>query len=460
MNKSLKSVVLASIIVAHIGLWANEMFMLYFLNHFQFGTHINGIDVGGWKVQEVEKLLRESVQDYELTLEERGRKEEKILGSDIGFYYEVGGQVKQIKKSQYPFWWIKGLWNDSDDQVEIEAHYDEALLEEDFKKLECLKEENSVKPENAGLKLVGGSYEIIEGNPGTLVKEKILLSAIKDALANEETSLSLEEKNCYETPLITVEDAGLKAKRDTLNQYVSSVITYDFGDRQEVLDGDMIDTWIDIDSKNGIILNEEAVMAYVEQLADTYDTLYGTRSFNTSVGTTVTVIGGDYGWKIDQQGETAALIELLKNGPQNITRTPVYAQEGYCRAQNDIGESYVEINLTRQYLWFYKDGKLITEGSIVSGTGSNGHATPEGTYKLDYKQANATLKGPGYSCPVSYWMPFNQDIGIHDATWRGSFGGEIYVYNGSHGCINAPLSLAQAIFQEIEQGMPVVCYKD
>ena len=80
--------------------------------------------------------------------------------------------------------------------------------------------------------------------------------------------------------------------------------------------------------------------------------------------------------------------------------------------------------------------------------------------ELKYKQANATLRGPGYACPVRYWMPFNGGIGIHDATWRGSFGGSIYVYNGSHGCINTPLSLAGTIFNEIEQGVPIVCYKD
>ena len=55
-------------------------------------------------------------------------------------------------------------------------------------------------------------------------------------------------------------------------------------------------------------------------------------------------------------------------------------------------------------------------------------------------------------------MPFNWDIGMHDATWRGSFGGGIYKYDGSHGCVNMPYSVAEAIFNNIEAGTPVVCY--
>lgn len=460
MKKILKGVLLGFIVVIHIALVVNEGFILYFMNHLSYGTHINGIDVGGWKVSKVKALLEKPGENYELTLEERGNKEEKILGSDIGFYYETENQIKNIKKGQYPYWWLQGLWKRSEYDVEVENKYDETLLEEKINALECLVKENNVEPENAGLEFVNGKYEIIERNPGSTILKANLTSAIKEAIEMQEENLSLEEHECYKLAEITTEDEGLKARKEALNKYVGSIITYDFGDRQEVLTGETIDQWIDIDYNNNVTLDEEAVAQYVDTLAEQYDTLAEGRYFNTSVGTTVSVFGGDYGWKIDRAGETQALIELLKTGNQSITRTPVYAQEGYCRNQNDIGNSYVEINLSRQYLWFYIDGKLVTEGSIVSGTGSNSHATPAGTYKLDYKQTNTVLRGPGYACPVSYWMPFNGEIGIHDATWRGSFGGSIYVYNGSHGCINTPLSMAKAIFSQIEKGMPIVCYHD
>ena len=94
----------------------------------------------------------------------------------------------------------------------------------------------------------------------------------------------------------------------------------------------------------------------------------------------------------------------------------------------------------------------------MSGNAARGYDTPSGAYPLTYKQRNATLRGADYATPVSYWMPFNGNIGMHDATWRGSFGGSIYRTNGSHGCINLPKAAAKTIFENIEKGMPVLCY--
>ena len=102
----------------------------------------------------------------------------------------------------------------------------------------------------------------------------------------------------------------------------------------------------------------------------------------------------------------------------------------------------------------------MTEGSVVTGTANTRYATPDGVYKLDYKKKDTILRGPGYATPVSFWMPFNLDIGIHDAVWRGSFGGTIYQTSGSHGCVNTPYEVAQVVFENIESGTPVICYFD
>jgi lipoprotein-anchoring transpeptidase ErfK/SrfK len=105
-------------------------------------------------------------------------------------------------------------------------------------------------------------------------------------------------------------------------------------------------------------------------------------------------------------------------------------------------------------------GVLIIESDIVTGNLSNGNGTPNGAYYIKYKELNATLKGPGYSTGVSYWMPFNESIGLHDAKWRGSFGGSIYKSAGSHGCINLPFLTAQTIYNNVSPGGIVICYTD
>ena len=48
-------------------------------------------------------------------------------------------------------------------------------------------------------------------------------------------------------------------------------------------------------------------------------------------------------------------------------------------------------------------------------------------------------------------MPFVVDrgIGFHDATWRSAFGGNIYEYSGSHGCVNLPPNAAKSLYGKI-----------
>ncbi len=141
-----------------------------------------------------------------------------------------------------------------------------------------------------------------------------------------------------------------------------------------------------------------------------------------------------------------------------MAREPVYKQKAASHGENDYGSTYVEINLTAQHLFFYKDGKLLVESDFVSGNESKGWSTPAGVFPLTYKQRDATLKGETYRTPVSYWMPFNGNIGLHDATWRSTFGGTIYKTSGSHGCVNLPPAVAKTIFENIAAGVPVLCY--
>lgn len=95
---------------------------------------------------------------------------------------------------------------------------------------------------------------------------------------------------------------------------------------------------------------------------------------------------------------------------------------------------------------------------FVSGDPTHGNQTSTGVYSLKYKERNATLKGEDYATPVSFWMPFNDGQGMHDATWRSSFGGSIYMGSGSHGCVNLPYSAAASIYENISSGDPVIVY--
>ena len=120
-------------------------------------------------------------------------------------------------------------------------------------------------------------------------------------------------------------------------------------------------------------------------------------------------------------------------------------------------KSYIYISINKQKLWFYKNGRLVISTSIVTGQKGT-HSTPTGVYTLRSKARDVTLIGPDYRSWVDYWMLFDSynQIGLHDATWRYSFGGNIYKYNGSHGCVNLPYNVAKVIYNSAPVGTKII----
>ena len=194
---------------------------------------------------------------------------------------------------------------------------------------------------------------------------------------------------------------------------------------------------MDFCKKGKVKLDEGKVSDFVASIRRKYDTIFRPRKFKTSYGETITIDSGDYGWWMNTSQEIKELTSLIKKENKG-KRTPSYFQTAVSYGKNDYGNTYVEVNLTAQHVILYKDGKMVLETDCVTGNSARGYDTPEGVYGITYKQRNATLNGENYSTPVDYWMPFNKNIGLHDASWRSSFGGELYKTSGSHGCVNLP----------------------
>lgn len=422
-------------------------------------TLINDMDVSGLTVEQVKELIASGIDGYTLTLLERGGVKEQITGEEIGLHAEFDGTLERIVAEQQPLAW--GLPCSRADSYWIEAMmaYDKDKLAEEVDSLECFTEDRVAEPQNAYISeyIEGTGYQIVPEDQGSRADAQKVLQAVSDAILGLKNQVNLEEHDVYEKPQITSESPQLQARAENWNRYVHTTVTYRFGSRSEVLDGDTIHLWLTDDGQGGALLDEEKIAEYVAGLAKSYNTAYQPKQLKTSYGSTVTITGGNYGWRINQSAETAALTQILRSG-ESQEREPVYSQTAASHDGNDYGDTYVEINLTAQHLYYYRDGQLVTESDFVSGNESRGWSTPAGAYPLTYKQRNATLKGEGYATPVSYWMPFNGGIGMHDAGWRGSFGGNIYKTNGSHGCINLPPSVAKTIYESITSGMPVLCY--
>lgn len=433
----------------------------YFKDHFLFGTTVNGINVSLKSVSQVEKMISDELLGYSIKIVERDGYVEEIYGKDIGIANTFDDTLSECVSKQNSFGWIVSLFKKQKIELDKLITYDKMKYEDAVAALLCLTDESRiVEPTNASIsEYTNGGYQIIKESNGSTVNKDILKAELDKAITSLSDEINIEETGCYEEPTVKSDDEALNTLCDTLNKYVSANIKYTFDNNIEEVNGDMISTWLVVNDDYSVTLNETEVANYIQSLASKYNTIFTNRNFKTSYdGKVVNVKGGDYGWWLDQITEAANLKQHILNGEQ-ITKEPEYKQKAYSHGENDYGNTYVEINITAQHLYFYVDGKLIIESDFVSGTLNNGHGTPSGTYSITYKERNATLTGENYSTPVSYWMPFNMDIGLHDAGWRSKFGGFIYKNNGSHGCINLPVDVAKTIFEHIEKGDPVFVYE-
>lgn len=430
-----------------------------YVNSFFPNTRINGMDASGKTIEEFEQYVSRLSDEYTLLLEERNNKHEEITGTQIELHIEINGDLEQVLKEQKPYVWLSELWKEKTYQLDMAVTFDDELLEKAILHLKCLSPESQIQAIDAHISeyVTGEEYFIVPEKLGTEVIEEKLRKTVVEAITNLEEKISLDTSNCYKEPVISKTDLLLENMVRQMNEYADVNITYQFGEKSEVLEGERIRSWLVAGGDGKIFFDEGKVREFVKELAKTYNTAYTSRMFKTSYGDEVCVWQGHYGWMIDQEKEVQELMAALHSG-ESQTREPIYLQEAACHDTQDYGDTYVELNMTAQHLWLYKNGELVLDSDFVSGNLAKGYGTPNGIYPITYKERNAKLKGEGYNTGVNYWMPFNLDIGMHDARWRTTFGGTIYKTGGSHGCINLPPEIAKSVYETIEQGTAVICY--
>ena len=442
----------------------------YYTNHFFEGTTINGINSSNKTAYEVEQEIASKMADYSIEIKARDQEAQTITGSDIDYHYISSGEILNLLKEQKPYEWVKGFFEKTTYTAKEETAFDKTKLENEVKSLNCAQKENQVAPENAYVSFNNYEFTIVPETAGSELKVKEAYQMISEAISSDDAEVDLgSNPDAYVTADITSDSADLQATVDAYNNFAKASITYTFGDETVTLDGNTIKDWLQFDEKGQLIQDDASfkqhIVDYVAQLAAAHDTVGTERQFQTTSGRTVSVYGSAYGWKIDQDGEVAQLTQEIQSGTQT-TREPVYSMRANSYGVNDLGNTYIEVDLTEQYMWYYQDGNVIFESDIVSGLASDPERkTPPGIFTLYYKKSPDVLRGTkkadgtySYEQPVTYWMPFNGGIGFHDADWQPYFGGDRYLTGGSHGCINMPPDKAGELYNIIQYNVPIICF--
>jgi len=171
-----------------------------------------------------------------------------------------------------------------------------------------------------------------------------------------------------------------------------------------------------------------------------------TISFNSTNMGVIPVQGGTWGHITDTKAETEYIIDKFRKlGEPEENRKPIMIQD----LSWDLPRDYIEVDKKNQHVYVYENGRVIMDDDCVTGLYPR-RKTPSGIFFISEKMKNKTLRGPGYASFVNRWMRLtNSGVGLHDATWRGRFGGEIYLRDGSHGCINLPKAFAYEVYDYV-----------
>ena len=439
-------------------------FAFFFMGHFQFQTTINGTNQAFKSVEDVENYMKQQVAGYTLTLKESDGDEEEIVGSSIDLTYKKGEELKKLLKEQNAFLWPVSLWKAPKITTAIGVEYDGEKLTQVLDSLVCMKEENQQAPVSSIPEYNGTEFVVKKEEVGSQINREVFDQKVSEYIEGFLPELYMAEEECYVKPKYTEQSQEVIDACTAMNKYLTASITYTFGSSTEVVDKELISQWISADENMAVTFNTDKVSEYIKELAGKYNTYGRKRTFTAGNGNTVSVEGGDYGWLIDQKAEYDALVANIQNG-EVVTKEPVYSCTAATHDGPDWGGTYVEVDLTNQYMYLFVNGSVVTQGPIVTGKPSAGDATPQGAYRIKYCQKNATLRGPKqpdgtyeWESPVSFWMPFNGGIGLHDAPWQAAFGGDRYLTHGSHGCVNLQYDVAQTVYNNVSAGTPVVCH--
>lgn len=469
-HKGLKITGLAAAMAVVVAGCAYAGMTYYYSDRFFEGTWINGIDCSGKTAYEVETALADKVQDYSIQVSSRNQEPQMITGEQINYQYLSTGETLQLLKNQKPYEWIKGFYEQKSYTVAENVAYDKTLLQQQVTALNCAKTENQTAPENAYVAFKDNQFQIVPETEGTQLNVKQAYRILDQAVADTQASIDFgTAPDAYVSAEVTQNDPELQSALEACNNYTKASITYTFGDQTATLDGNTIKDWLQFDEKGQLLMDDNTfhqhIADYVAQLAATYNTVGTEREFHTTSGRTVYVYSSVYGWAIDQAAEAAQLAQEIQSGTQT-TREPIYEQTANSHGLNDLGNTYIEVDLSNQHMYYYQSGSLIFDSEFVSGNMSySDRQTHAGIFTLYSKTSPSVLRGDKkpdgtyeYEEPVDYWMPFDGGIGFHDAPWRDAFGGDIYLTNGSHGCINLPPENAAVLYSIIDYNVPIVCF--
>lgn len=457
---------------------------VYYNDCFVPNTWINGIYCTGYSVEEVNgQLLEQTILPSELTIvgyDRTGTDCQEVSWTismeDIMLTPEYETALRELFLKQSPLSWASNMKSAENRVIAPNISFDESGLQKELEPIlsgaQTAESYYVEYAEESGYVLFDGLHNRID--------EQKAYDLVKHAILSGEDRVNLIDAGCYYDIPLSAAQKETESLWNKINAFQTGGPVYDFGSGEvqigsAVMAGFLVKTEGTqlpvVDENACFVLLEDCEKDWVKLTAEEHDTYGKTWDFTSTRGEELQIPGKTYGSTINQKQEVIWLetyLQTLITGqgvagvPQDEGKTgnphkPEYTRTSY-NGTVGLGDTYVEVDMGIQKLYYYENGELLLETDVVTGNARRRWNTPEGVCYVYSKQKNRILRGDNYATPVDYWMPVNGAIGIHDADWRDEFGGEIYKSDGSHGCVNIPKEVMPDIYEMVELGTPVVMF--
>lgn len=424
-------------------------------------TTVNGIDCSGLTYEQAEAKISDAWNSRCVVI--AGNLNE-VLDSftDFGYTYDLTDQLKKVKKNYLVLaavnHYIKTPLNVNIPMIVTD--YDEAFKEK-VTTAKFLNRKGTTVSKDAYVDTSDPDFPIIPEVYGTETDTERFFTDLTHHIQAGELNFIFDERKYYTMPEVVADDPDLKKYQEYCRNFLSQKITYELGEETFTLSTEQLDHLMKDDMSG--VPDEAAIAEYVAQLSEQYDNIGVERNFTSLSGREVKVKGGTYGWQIDKDAEATQLIADISSH-KDVSREPVFSKSGYGPYSRALGNTYIDVDVSNQVVKYYKEGELYFSSNCVTGCKATGTTTNIGTFYILNKARNVVLRGNNadgsqYASPVKYWLGINwSGEGFHDASWRSSFGGNIWISNGSHGCVNMPPNRMGELYEKAEEGIPVVVH--
>ncbi|AQS54039.1 L,D-transpeptidase 1 [Jeotgalibaca dankookensis] len=458
MNK--KSLIIASISALAVLIIAYVVGGLYYTSRFLPNTFVQETEISGETVAEASRQINERLEGRTVAVVENGQTLKEITPKELKISFDSPDYFKKVQEQQNHWAWPVAFFNEKQvDAKNISLKFDEAAVST---LLEEVKESDQERfaPVNAQVKNKEGTFYVEEEVPGTEINKEKFEEELTNVMISQADTLAVE--NTYLLATLTKDSEELKERIATLQNAADTTITYTLAGQEIQVPKEQIAQWLSVDETGQVVVDRDAARGYLDGLHDQYATFGKPRSFKSTNRGTVEVPAGEYGWSVAVEEESGNLVDYILAG-ENVTVTPAILGSGYHEDGTDIGNTYIEIDLASQNMYYYQNGERVFETPIVSGHSQT--PTPVGVFMAWNKVEDTDLigynprRGNDYAQPVDYWIPIDWDgVGIHDAAWQASFSPEQWKTNGSNGCINTPPGAMGQLYALIDIGTPVVIF--